>query len=322
MLFPQQPQNDQDTPVQSVDMFGVPTTDEPYDRSWLEGDTAPGQNTGQPAQGAPDSQSPQDNDTVRYQYWQSQHDTLKNQYEELKQQNQVLQQRLGTVEQTVTKAPEPQEEEFPDPPEAPAKPYGFSPQEAMSDPSSESARYMVALAEHNNVMNQYNLYRADWLNSKQTQEIQKLYAKDSTKQQEEIRRAQVSAQVNQAIAAVQKNYGVDYDTAIDFVNTMSDNASFTMDNLFELYKMKKGVYPEKGANGRYSPAPNPQPFSPWGVPVAQGNAMPSQDFQQRQRAQSIPPIMGVHNAQGNAQVDPMIAAFQQTIRDSNNQNIY
>jgi hypothetical protein len=323
MLFPQQTQNNQDTPITS-DMFGVPIdqTGQGLD-SWENESSASG-NPGQPDQSGQNaqSQSPQDNDAARYAYWQSQHDKLKNQYELLQQQNQELQQRLGTVEKTVSQPAEPEEEQFPDPPAAPQKPYSFSQQEAMSDPNSESARYLIQLAEYNNVMNQYNLLRSNWIEAKHKEELQKIYAKDTQRSQAEVQKAEVSQQINQVIAMVQQKYGADYETAVDFVNTMSDNSSITVDNLFELYKMRKGLTPEKDMNGRYAPAPNPQQqFNPWGVPV-QPQGQPSQDFQQRQRAQSIPPIMGVHNAQSETPEDPMIAAFRQTIKNSNNQNIY
>jgi hypothetical protein len=84
--------------------------------------------------------------------------------------------------------------------------------------------------------------------------------------------------------------------------------------------MKKGIAQGRNPMGRYAPAPPPptEQYSPWGVPQPQA----SPDFQQRQRAQSVPPTMGVHNAQVQQQEDPLIAAFRQTIKNSNNQNIY
>lgn len=305
------------------DTFGVPIDPNyGYDDSWGNDEAAP-QFGGSPEQ-APQQTQPQErsNDDVRYQYWQSQHDQLKNQYDQLQQQNQAMAQQLAKVEQSVNKPAEPEEELFPEPPPAPARPYGFSQQEAMSDPSSESARYMVAMQEHNSVMNQYNMLKSQWLEEKQKDMFNNLQKQQQQTQSEATRRAEVSAQINQVIAGVQQNYGIDYDTAVDFVNTMSDNSSITMDNLFELYKMRKGGSSQdaRQPNGRYAPPPQTQQYNPFGATF---NPQPSPDFQQRQRAQSVPPTMGVHNAQGaQQQEDPMIAALRATVAQANRNNVF
>lgn len=310
---------DRDTREQ-YDMFGVPVNgDDDYGDSWGDEQAAP---QGTPGQAPQQSAQPQDrsNDEVRYQYWQSQHDQLKNQYSMLEQQNQAMAQRLSQFEQIMAQPePEPEEEAFPDPPAAPAKPYGFSQQDAMSDPSSESARYMVAMNEYNATMNQYNLYKSQWLEAKQRDMMQGFQRQQQMTASEAQRRAEVTSQLNQVVASVQQKYGVDYDTAIDFVNTMSDNSSITIDNLFELYKMRKGGTADQARlpSGRYAPRPEPnQRYNPYGA------SMPSPEFQQRQRAQSIPPTMGVHNAQGNEVEDPMMAAFKATIAQSNRNNVF
>lgn len=74
MLNPNYP-TQQDTPFASHDMFGVPVNQEEQD-SWGEERPAPSQ--GQPGQDQANTQ--QDNEDKRYQYWQSQHDILKNQH--------------------------------------------------------------------------------------------------------------------------------------------------------------------------------------------------------------------------------------------------
>jgi hypothetical protein len=296
-------------------IFGVPV-ENMESGSWEFDQTAPEQ--GSPEQSVdPNNQVRQpSNDDVRYQYWQSQYDKLNSQYNEVNTQNQVLQSRLAQLEQNVQRQePEPQEEEFPPPPQPPQKPYGFSQQEAMSDPNSDSARYLIANSEYNTAMNQYNLLRSNWLEEKQREALYNISYQQQQAQSDAAMRAQVSAQINQVVAAVQKNYGVDYDTAVDFVDSMSDNSSITMDNLFELYKMRKGgdSYTGRTPSGRYAPAPSSNPyFNAFGAPTN-----PSLDFQQMQRAQSIPPTMGVHNAQGSRNDDPMIAAFRQVIEQSN-----
>jgi len=96
--------------------------------------------TGQPAQETtqPATETNTENDERRYQYWQSQADKLKNENAKLKES--MTQQPQAPVQ---PEAPaQPQVEEFPPPPAKPQRPRNFSREEAYSDPSSESARYL------------------------------------------------------------------------------------------------------------------------------------------------------------------------------------
>lgn len=306
--------NNQDTrPQEDLDAYGVRIEDD--GDSWGMDESAP-----IPGQPAPldGNQPKQDNDQIRYQYWQSQADLMKNENAMLKQQMEQLNGRLSQFEQVMAKQNEPepeQEEPFPDPPQAPVRPYGFSQQEAMSDPSSESARYLVAMTEYNSTMNQYNNLRNQWLESRQNDKFEELNQGRQVEAQEAQRRAQVAEQINQIVSIVQQKYGVDYETAIDFVNTMSDNSSITVDNLFELYKLRKGGGGQQ-MGGKYMPGPSQYPqYNPYGAPIG-----PSPDFLQRQRAQSVPPTMGVHNAKSQQIDDPMIRMFKDVI-DRSNKNV-
>ena len=68
-----------------------------------------------------------ENDEVRYQYWQSQADKLKNERDQLQSQFNTLATQQTPQTQDSQKEPEPEPEaEFPAPPEKPAKPYNFS----------------------------------------------------------------------------------------------------------------------------------------------------------------------------------------------------
>jgi len=107
---------------QDLDMFGVPEDltngyDDNNDSWGIESNTAPKGQPGTPA-GAVE---PQNNDEVRYQYWQSQYDQMKNKYSELENNYKAL---AGEV-QEIRKPAEPvvEEERFPDPPPPPTKPY-------------------------------------------------------------------------------------------------------------------------------------------------------------------------------------------------------
>ena len=103
-----------------------------------------GQETASPEQPQeePSVEVNQDNDEVRYQYWQSQADKLKNEKEQLQQQFNSLAAQQPQSQPQPEEQKEVVEESFPDPPERPQKPYNFSMDEAMADPSSESARYV------------------------------------------------------------------------------------------------------------------------------------------------------------------------------------
>ena len=100
------------------------------------------QETQQPAE-----EKPVDNDTTRYQYWQSEADKMKNTLAEMQKQNDELKNQLiGQYQnqQIPQQAqPEPVEEvdEFPSAPDKPQKPRGFSRVEANEDPNSESVSY-------------------------------------------------------------------------------------------------------------------------------------------------------------------------------------
>ena len=88
------------------------------------------------------SETPQDNDTVRYQYWQSMYDKMRAQNEKLQDQlvqmSQYREQPMQAQPQGTT--PEREEEntlgpqDFPPPPEKPQMPYNFSKEEADTDP--------------------------------------------------------------------------------------------------------------------------------------------------------------------------------------------
>ena len=101
------------------------------------------------------------NDERRYQYWQSQAAKRENELKALKQELET------TKTAPATQAPEKPAEtvqEFPPPPMAPKKPTRFSREEAWSDPSSESAKYLdekeswdADISQYNELKHQYDL---------------------------------------------------------------------------------------------------------------------------------------------------------------------
>jgi hypothetical protein len=220
------------------------------------------------------TENAQDNSEVRYQYWQSQADKLKNENDQLKAQQQQLhtmQQQAVTANQQYTQEAQaqPQEEQFPDAPAQPDKPRTFNREEAYNDPSSESAKYLDEVEEWRNDMTQYNTLKVDYSNAVQHERMESM----EKQRVDNIKRAQARQQSNQQKSELANyviaEHGFDRSDAIKFVKTMSDPSSVNIDNLVQLYRMNQG---------------QPAPAAPSG---------PSTDFQQVQNAQQVPSPMGV-----------------------------
>jgi len=201
-----------------------------------------------------DTREYQDNDSVRYQYWQSQADKLKNELEDLKRTVYENSAQREVIEE---------EQKFPDPPSAPRKPAGFSYEEAMSDARSESARYLSEKEEYDRNINDFNSLRVEY-ELAQLRKAKETFAEEQRMLSEQAEMEyQREMQMKQAAQTAMQRYGADPATAIRFVREMSSPESITMDNLWALYNMR--------SNGR----------------------VPSQQFRQTQRAQQVAPPMGV-----------------------------
>ena len=245
----------------------------------------------------PSVEAAPNNEEVRYQYWQSQADKLRNERDQLQQQFNTIatQQAPQEQEQEPEIAPEP---EFPAPPEKPQKPYNFSMDEALSDPSSESARFVQTeqtwrdqMDEHKNLQFEYQMAmmqdERDKLQKDRQDDIQR---RDAEQKQTE--------QLNGVRSQIMDQYKVDSQVAEDFVRVMSDPSSISLDNLWKLYASDKG----------------------YGSPQQPANS-PSGEFQQVKRAQQIPASMGVmpsQNRQNEGSVEDKI--IDSMITDYNKQN--
>ena len=232
------------------------------------------------------------NDERRYQYWQSQ---------AAKRDNEIkaLQQELEAAKQTqAAQAPaEPAREEFPPPPVAPKKPHRFSREEAWSDPQSESARYLdekeaweADINKYNDMKHQYELALMQ----------EKLDAQNNyLKEQEQQRNMKIEAarQRQQISEHVQGHYGLSPADTQEFIKTMSDPSSISMDNLVQLFKMRQA-----GAN---------QPQNPTG---------PSEAFVQSKNAQQIPSPMGVMPSQTEAPISDENSIMDDLIKTHKSKN--
>tara|TARA_R100000908_G_C3756416_1_gene151179 strand:- start:1714 stop:2622 length:909 start_codon:yes stop_codon:yes gene_type:complete len=219
-------------------------------------------------------ETPQDNEEVRYQYWQSEADKAKNENEQLKKTVEILQQ---TIQKPAESQPEeissePEIEPFRDAPQKPNKPVGFNRAEAIDDPNSASAQYLDSMDSYRDEMDIYNAdkleYESNLINIEREALIEEQKRQKDAFEAEQRNQEQVSNITQQ----LRSQYNANDDEVNDFIQKMSDPESLNIDNLWRLYQMDKGKVPEQ--------------------PVAQ----PSPQFNQVQRAQSVPAPMGVQSS--------------------------
>tara|TARA_R110002020_G_scaffold450817_1_gene664524 strand:+ start:137 stop:1072 length:936 start_codon:yes stop_codon:yes gene_type:complete len=244
----------------------------------------------------PSVQPQADNEEVRYQYWQSQADKLKNERDQLQAQFNSL-----AVQQQVPQQEQPAQEiepEFPSPPEKPEKPYNFSMDEAIADPNSESAKFTRSEQAWRDEMDDYKNMQFEY----QMAMLQDEREQTKQQRQEDIQRQQAEQQQAQEVtnirSQVMEQFKVDQNTAEDFVRVMSDPSSISLDNLWKLYASDKGLS-------------SPE------APVKS----PSGEFQQVKRAQQVPASMGVlpsQNRQNEGSIEETI--MDSMITDYNKQN--
>tara|TARA_B110000467_G_C18338676_1_gene500984 strand:+ start:5832 stop:6770 length:939 start_codon:yes stop_codon:yes gene_type:complete len=235
-------------------------------------DTPPSQEQAPSVEAIPPAQidnSPK-NDEKRFEYWQSQAAQKENELQALKDQVGAV----PPVEAAPVSAEPSQAEEFPPPPVKPGKPQGFSREEAWSDPSSASAQYLDEVESWQDTMGEYNglkhQYELAVMQDKfETIEAEKKQASDVQEaQRQQARQAQEIGEY------VTGHHGMSNEEAADFMRTMAQPDSVSMDNLVALYRLQKGGVPAE--------------------PVAQ----PSPAFRQQTLAQQIPSPMGVMPASG------------------------
>ena len=215
-----------------------------------------------------------DNDTVRYQYWQSEADKARNELESLKKQVAEQPQKQEAAKQ------EESYESFPPPPNKPSKPGGFSREEAWSDPSSQSAKYLDEVDQWRDSMDEYNSLKQDYNVAVINEEREKL-----TRERQDIQRKQAEKEaydnnITMIGDHLAKTYNASADEIKNFVDVMDKPESVTVDNLFQLYRLRQGG----AVHGQ-----------PEGGTIEQAeSSTPSQEsFDQMKRAQQVPSPMGV-----------------------------
>ena len=167
-------------------------------------------------------------------------------------------------------------QEFPPPPAAPKRPARYSREEAWSDPSSESAKYLdekeswdADITEYNSLKHQYDLA----IMQEKLDEQSNFLGEQEQQRQNKIEQGR---QISNISEHVQGHYGLTPSETNEFIKTMSNPESISMDNLVQLFRMNQA--------GKQSA----------GTPTG-----PSENFQQARNAQQIPSPMGVMPSQSS-----------------------
>jgi hypothetical protein len=217
------------------------------------------------------------NDEKRFEYWQSQAAKRENELKVLQQQLSEAKAEPATTPEVPAQQTQPATQEFPPPPSKPEKPRTFSRDEAYTDPSSESARYLDEVESWRDDMVQYNELKGQY----DVAILQERLDAQEEERQKQVKQQKIQMdnqrQSQEIYEHVVGHYGFNEADARDFIQTMSKPESITMDNLVNLYRMQKGMAAQAPAT----------------------TAAPSPAFTQTQNAQSIPSPMGVVTGESN-----------------------
>jgi hypothetical protein len=264
--------------------------------------TPQGEEAPQAAPSQPETPQPVEakNDDTRYQYWQSQAAQRDN---ELKETRTQLAEMKTMLENQIQSQQQPEEpvEKFPDAPERPKKPRSFNRQEAFEDPSSDSARYLDDMDEWRDNMDEWNSLKMQYDNAAVQEQVDAMREKEAAATRQREAQKQQAEQLQTITQHVQTQYGMTHEETQDFIKTMSNPESISVDNLVQLYRLQ---------NGKGNATPNGQP------------AQPSPQFQQTQRAQAVPAPMGVQPTANNAATnsDPADTIMDNMISDYKKNN--
>ena len=251
-----------------------------------------------------DAQKNKNNDEVRYEYFQSQYDKERARNDELTRKMAEMEAMIRTQQQPPQQAPAPEpEEEFPDfnIPE-PKQPYGFNLQEAYTDPSSESAKFLQAKEEYRDKLIQYNMYRTQYVEAKASEKLanqEQMFKQYQMQMQQE---QETHSKVNSVINDVQRQFGASPEEARDFVAKMGDNSIYNLENMYKFYKtvLTPAQQQQQQQYGQYAP---------------------SQQFNQYQRSQSMPNTMGVLSQNQQVNSNPVKNFMDELLRYSNKRNL-
>lgn len=256
----------------------------------------------QPAKLEPPELPAQDpNDKVRYNYWQSEADKKQNEINRLQAENErlavehqrVLAQgqpqsvspiQLPTLPQGTQPSTQPDTQKFPASPVRPVKPGYYNREEALSDPNSASGQYMESVEQWRNDMVEYGQLKTEYINLMQQKQFADYQAGlEAEKQSKAAEEARIQ-QIDGIKGTLRSKFQADDGHIEDFLKTMSNPNSISLDNLWQLYAIQQGI-PIEDTQKKVRDMP--------AAPVAPIPPQPSQQFQQTQRAQQVPGPMGL-----------------------------
>jgi hypothetical protein len=250
----------------SIDESYVPQQTQESDRPTEMLVEYPEEVAAQPEEGQPANTADE-----RYRYWQSQHDKLQAELAAYKQYLPMIQfinqnpEALTLLQQQIV------EKQFPKNPEeelvmpkAPVRPEGYNDYDAYNEPDSPSFKYRVERDEYNVQLNEYLVKKDRYREQAYIAQQQQLAFEQQQKQ--------IMQQTYQMLTA---QYGLNQNEALEFVQMFSDNRSINMDNLVDLYRLKKRqiAEPNYQAQRKWSPVP----------PVAQTTMQVNRNYSDEQR---------------------------------------
>jgi hypothetical protein len=196
-----------------------------------------------------------ENDERRYQYHQARADRML-------EENAALKARLAALEAKKPEEPAQEDEdvEFPPPPAEPEVPFGFSEEDARSNPQSDSARYVRQYSKWQADMLKYNTYLTQWGQLQYQIKLEALNKKLEAEENAKREQAAQNAKIEQLKGEIITKYKVAPQFADDFINVMSNPDNFNLDNQIKFYMMLKGGGSPKPAPQSFQQASNAQQF--------------------------------------------------------------
>jgi hypothetical protein len=245
-----------------------------------------------PIEGQPDTPYEAKNDEKRFEYWQSRASKLENQLKDAQPLVDYVKQNPQAIQQQAPAQAEPVEE-FPPPPEKPRKPHNYSREMAYTDPGSDSARYEGEVEEWRDNMDEYNSLKVQYETAIVNEKLDAMETQRQRQYESQQARITRTEKMKEVGEYVQAEYGLSPEETGKFMNDMSDPSSVSMGNLVALWRMN---------NGKSAAPPVETPGLQGGAPQ-QRIGQPSEAFQQTQRAQQVPPPMGVQSGQASSNPD-------------------
>jgi hypothetical protein len=243
-----------------------------------------------PEAGQPDEPYEAKNDEKRFEYWQSRASKLENELKEAQPLVDYVKENPQGLQQPVQNEPV---DEFPPPPEKPAKPHNYSREMSYTDPNSDSARYDSEVDEWRDNMDEYNGLKVQYETALVREQMEQLDAQRVKQEQFQKNQRVKAERMNEVDKYVQAEYGLTNEESAQFMKDMSSPDSVNMGNLVALWRMN---------NGKSAAPPVDTPGLQGGAPE-QRIGQPSPTFQQTQRAQQVPAPMGVQSGQSSSNPD-------------------